>query len=143
MIDADVDRMEEDRCVPDENSDPNVVPPVVTPDEHTRITARKRTLAWPTRARLQTGPASIWTSATGRRRVPSAMPRCGSSRCRSARMRAVNRRRPRRGGRLLARPALRRVLPVRGSRQCVGVRTRTGRPRGRLDQERRLQGGAH
>ena len=34
MIDADVDRTEDDRCVPDENSDPNVVPPVVTPDEH-------------------------------------------------------------------------------------------------------------
>ena len=34
MNDADVDRMEDDRCVPDENSDPNVVPPVVTPDEH-------------------------------------------------------------------------------------------------------------
>ena len=58
-------------------------------------------------------------------------------------MRAVPGRRPRRGGRLPAWPALRRVLPVRGSRQCVGVRTRTGRPRGRLDQERRLQGGAH
>ena len=56
------------------------------------LTARKRTLTWPTRPRLQTGPASTWstwTSATGRRRVPSATPRCGSSRCRSPRMRAV------------------------------------------------------
>ena len=34
MIDADVDRTEDGRCVSDENSDPNVVPPVVTPDGH-------------------------------------------------------------------------------------------------------------
>ena len=58
-------------------------------------------------------------------------------------MRAVPGRRPRRGGRLLARPALRRVLQVRGSRQPVRVRTQTRQGQRRLDQECRLQGGAH
>ena len=52
-------------------------------------------------------------------------------------------RRARRGGRLRARPALRRLLPVRGSRQPVRVRAAAGSRRRRLDQERRLQGGAH
>ena len=32
MFVADVDRMAVDRCVADENSDPNVAPPVVTPE---------------------------------------------------------------------------------------------------------------
>ena len=40
-------------------------------------------------------------------------------------------------------PALRRLLPVRGTRQPVRVRAATGGRRRRLDQERRLQGGAH
>ena len=48
MIDADVDRMEDDRCVPDENSDPNVVPPVVTPDGHVD-TRRRRVYSKKTR----------------------------------------------------------------------------------------------
>ena len=42
MIDADVHRMEDDRCVPDENSYPNVVPPVVTPGGH--VDKRRRTV---------------------------------------------------------------------------------------------------
>ena len=42
MIDADVHRMEDDRCVPDENSDPNVVPPIVTPGGY--VDKRRRTV---------------------------------------------------------------------------------------------------
>ena len=42
VIDADVHRMEDDRWVPDENSDPNVVPPVVTPGRH--VDKRRRTV---------------------------------------------------------------------------------------------------
>ena len=91
MFDADVDRMEVDRCVADENSDPNVAPPVVTPEGHVdkrrrQSAARKRTRTCQTRPRqLQTGPASTWTSATGRRAVSSAVLRCGSSWCRRSR----------------------------------------------------------
>ena len=48
MIDADVHRKEDVRCVPDENSDPNVVPPVVTPDGHVD-TRRRRVYSRKTR----------------------------------------------------------------------------------------------
>ncbi len=51
MNDADVDRTEDDRCVPDENSDPNVVPPVVTPDEHVDK-RRRRVYSKKTRPRV-------------------------------------------------------------------------------------------
>jgi hypothetical protein len=73
MKDADVDRTEDDRCVPDENSDPNVVPPVVTPDEH--VDKRRRTVrSKKTRPRVAdpASPAPAAAAAAPARRARAA-----------------------------------------------------------------------
>ena len=70
MFDADVDRMEVDRCVADEMSDPNVAPPVAPPEGH--VDERRRAVrSKKTHTRVaEPAPAAADRRARGRRRVP-------------------------------------------------------------------------